>query len=50
MKEEEEKNEKSEAEVLPNCNRGSFPAPFLLLALYLVQLSVSFSSFSFLKS
>jgi len=39
---------KSEAGAPPNRNRGSFPTSLLLLALYHVQQSVSFSSFSFL--
>jgi len=42
------KKKKSEAKALPNRNRGLFPTSLPLLALYPVQQSVSFSSFSFL--
>ena len=38
----EKEKKKSKVEVLENCDRGSFPLPFLLLALWPVQRSVSF--------
>ena len=38
----EEEKKKSKAEALQNCDRGSFPLPFLLLVLCLAQRSVSF--------